>query len=90
MLPDKEQRHMKSAWPMSFAGLVAPALTIRVSAQGTDYSKIEITADKIAPNLYIITPADLVPYRDMILAVGGKVQQMIARGRTLQEALAGS
>ena len=36
----------------------------------------------------IITRADLVPYRDMILAVQAKVQQMIAQKKTLQEVLA--
>src|SRR3989441_12507811 len=36
----------------------------------------------------IITRADLVPYRDMIVAVQGKVQQMITQGKTLQEVLA--
>jgi len=36
----------------------------------------------------IITRADLVPYRDMILAVQTKVQQMIAQGKSLQEVLA--
>jgi len=57
---------------MSFAGLAAPALTIRVSAQGTDYSKIEITADKIAPNLYMLSgSAGLDPgHQD---AAGGRV-----------------
>ncbi len=36
----------------------------------------------------IIHRADLVPYRDMILAVQAKVQQMIAQGKTRQEVLA--
>jgi len=36
----------------------------------------------------IIHRADLVPYRDMILDVQAKVQQMIAQGKTLQEVLA--
>jgi glyoxylase-like metal-dependent hydrolase (beta-lactamase superfamily II) len=36
----------------------------------------------------IITRADLIPYRDMILAVQTKVQQMIAQGKSLQEVLA--
>jgi len=78
---------MRSAWPMSFAGLAAPLSPSRQRA-GHRLQQIEITADKIAPNLYIITRTDLVPYRDMILAAGGKVQQMIARGKTLQEVLA--
>ena len=36
----------------------------------------------------IINRADIVPYRDMILGVQAKVQQMIAQGRTQQEVLA--
>ena len=35
----------------------------------------------------IIHRGDIVPYRDMILAVQAKVQQMIAQGKTLQEVL---
>jgi cyclase len=31
---------------------------------------------------------DIVPYRDMILAVQQKVQQMISQGKTLQDVLA--
>src|SRR6202142_3281958 len=36
----------------------------------------------------IINRTDLIPYRDMILAVQAKVQQMIAQGKTRQEVLA--
>ena len=36
----------------------------------------------------IINRTDLIPYRDMILAVRAKVQQMIAQGKTQQEVLA--
>ena len=36
----------------------------------------------------IINRADLIPYRDMILAVQGSVQQLIAQGKTQQEVLA--
>ena len=36
----------------------------------------------------IISRGDLIPYRDMILAVEATVQQMIAQGKTLQEVLA--
>jgi len=36
----------------------------------------------------IIHRTDIVPYRDMILAVQAKVQQMISQGKTLQEVLA--
>jgi cyclase len=35
----------------------------------------------------IIKRTDLVPYRDMIFAIQGKVQQMIAQGKTLQDVL---
>jgi len=36
----------------------------------------------------IIHKTDLIPYRDMILAVQAKVQQMIAQGKTREEVLA--
>jgi glyoxylase-like metal-dependent hydrolase (beta-lactamase superfamily II) len=36
----------------------------------------------------IINRTDLIPYRDMILAVQAKVQQMIAQGKTREEVLA--
>jgi cyclase len=36
----------------------------------------------------IIKRTDLVPYRDMIFAIQGKVQQMIAQGKTQQDVLA--
>jgi len=36
----------------------------------------------------IINRADIVPYRDMILGVQARVQQMIAQGKTEQEVLA--
>src|SRR5438477_3384949 len=36
----------------------------------------------------IIRRDDIVPYRDMIVAVADKVQQMIAQGKTLQDVLA--
>jgi len=36
----------------------------------------------------IIKRADLIPYRDMIFAIQGKVQQMIAQGKTRQDVLA--
>ena len=36
----------------------------------------------------IIHRTDIVPYRDMILTVQAKVQQMISQGKTLQEVLA--
>jgi cyclase len=36
----------------------------------------------------IIKRGDLVPYRDMIFAIQGKVQQMIAQGKTREDVLA--
>ena len=36
----------------------------------------------------LIKRDDIIPYRDMILAVQQKVQQMIAQGKTVQEVLA--
>jgi len=36
----------------------------------------------------IINRADIVPYRDMILAVRSKVEQMISQGHSEQEVLA--
>jgi cyclase len=36
----------------------------------------------------LIKRDDIIPYRDMILAVQQKVQQMIAQGKTLKEVLA--
>ena len=36
----------------------------------------------------IINRTDIIPYRDMILAVQAKVQQMIAQGKSEQEVLA--
>src|SRR5437588_5109333 len=36
----------------------------------------------------IIRRDDIIPYRDMIVAVAAKVQQMIAQGKTLQDVLA--
>ena len=63
---------MKSAWPSFFVALAAAALSVSVWAQGTDYSKIEITADKMAPNLYMLSgSAGLDPgHQD---AAGGRI-----------------
>jgi Fic family protein len=36
----------------------------------------------------IINRTDLIPDRDMVVAVQGEVQQMIAQGKTLQDVLA--
>jgi cyclase len=44
---------MKYAW-LLLAGL-SVALSITAQAQQRDYSKIEITADKIAPNLFVLS-----------------------------------
>src|SRR5437763_1389466 len=46
---------MKPAWQLSLVGLAAAALSVSVWAQGTDYSKIEFTAKKIASNLYMVS-----------------------------------
>src|SRR5262245_43247785 len=37
------------------AALIAAAVGINLWAQGTDYTKIEFTSKKIAPNLYMIS-----------------------------------
>ncbi len=46
---------MKSAWRFLLMALPAAALSLSVLAQGTDYSKIEFTAKKVASNLYMIS-----------------------------------
>src|SRR5712671_2115028 len=49
---------MKSPGQLSavlFGAFAAAALSVSVWAQGTDFSKIEFTAKKIAPNLYMIS-----------------------------------
>src|SRR5258706_14997411 len=48
-------RPMTSAWRFVVLGLAAAALSTGARAQGTDYSKIEITTEKIAPNLYLLS-----------------------------------
>jgi len=45
---------MKSAWQWALVGLAA-AYSTSAFAQATDYSKIEITTEKIAPNLYMLS-----------------------------------
>jgi glyoxylase-like metal-dependent hydrolase (beta-lactamase superfamily II) len=45
---------MKAAWQLSLAGLTATALAVGAWAQGTDYSKIDFTAKKVAANLYML------------------------------------
>jgi len=49
---------------------------------------LDATMKLAGPETKLIPGTDLVPYRDMILAVQTKVQQMIAQGKTLQEVLA--
>ena len=56
---------------------------------------LELTMKTAGPNTRLIpghgtyiNRTDIVPYRDMILAVQTKVQQLIAQGKTLQEVLA--
>src|SRR5215468_10443582 len=51
----KKEQVMKSAWQLSLGTLAAVALCVSLWAQGTDFSKIEFTAKKIAPNLYMIS-----------------------------------
>jgi hypothetical protein len=36
----------------------------------------------------LIKRDDIIPYRDMIIAVGEKVKQLVAQGKTQQEVLA--
>jgi cyclase len=56
---------------------------------------LELTMKIAGPNTRLIpghgtyiNRTDIVPYRDMILDVRGRVQQLITQGRTLQEVLA--
>src|SRR5438128_10338260 len=46
---------MKSATQLCLVGFAAVALSVSTGAQGTDYSKIEILTEKIAPNLYLLS-----------------------------------
>jgi len=48
---------MTSAWRLSRAAPLAIAFSVSASAQGqgTDFSKIEILTEKIAPNLYLLS-----------------------------------
>jgi len=48
---------MKSVWqfPVVAFALIAVALSTSAWAQGPDYSKIDITTEKIAPNLYMLS-----------------------------------
>jgi cyclase len=56
---------------------------------------LELTMKTAGPNTRLIpghgtyiSRSDIIPYRDMILAVQSKVRQLIAQGKTLQEVLA--
>ena len=56
---------------------------------------LELTMKIAGPNTRLIpghgtyiNRTDIVPYRDMMLAVQARVQQLIAQGKTLQETLA--
>jgi glyoxylase-like metal-dependent hydrolase (beta-lactamase superfamily II) len=56
---------------------------------------LELTMKTAGPNTRLIpghgtyiNRTDIIPYRDMILAVQTRVQQLIAQGKTLQEVLA--
>jgi glyoxylase-like metal-dependent hydrolase (beta-lactamase superfamily II) len=56
---------------------------------------LELTMKVAGPNTRLIpghgtfiNRTDIIPYRDMILAVQAKVQQLIGQGKTLQEVLA--
>ncbi len=46
---------MKSAWQLFLVAFAAGALSVSVWAQGTDFSKIEFTAKKVASNLYMVS-----------------------------------
>jgi cyclase len=64
--------------------------TLKGALEALDATKKLAGADtKLIPGHgTIISRADLVPYRDMILEVQARVQKMIAQGKTLQEVLA--
>jgi cyclase len=63
---------MKSAWLLLLGSLAAAAVSANAGAQGTDNGKIEITTEKIAPNLYLLSgSAGLDPgHQD---AAGGRI-----------------
>jgi cyclase len=63
---------MKSARQFSLVALAAVAFSASAWAQGRDYSKIEITSEKVAPNLYMLSgSADLDPGHPD--AAGGRI-----------------
>jgi glyoxylase-like metal-dependent hydrolase (beta-lactamase superfamily II) len=62
---------MKSAW-LLLVGLAAPALGASALAQAIDFSTIEITTDRIAPNLYMLSgSAGIDPAHED--AAGGRI-----------------
>jgi len=67
---------MKSARQFLSVALAAVALSASAWAQGPDYSKIDITAEKIAPNLYMLSgSAGLDPgHQD---AAGGRIGVLV-------------
>jgi cyclase len=68
----KGEGPMKSAGRFPLGALAVVALSVSAWAQGTDYSKIDITTEKIAPNLYMLSgSAGLDPgHQD---AAGGRI-----------------
>ena len=62
---------MKSVWLLAL-GLATAPLSVSAWAQEMDFSKIEITSDQIAPNLYMLSgSAGLDPSHDD--AAGGRI-----------------
>jgi cyclase len=62
---------MKSAW-LLLVGLAAAALSVSAFAQAIDFSTIEITTDRIAPNLYMLSgSAGIDPAHED--AAGGRI-----------------
>jgi len=58
------------------AGFAAVAFSVSAWAQGTDYSKIEILTDKIAPNLYLLSgSAGVDPAHED--AAGGRIGVLV-------------
>jgi cyclase len=64
--------------------------SLKGALEGLEYTmKIAGPATRLVPGHgTYITRNDIIPYRDMILGVQSKVQQLIAQGKSLQEALA--
>ena len=64
--------------------------SLKGALEGLEYTmKIAGPATRLVPGHgTYITRTDIIPYRDMILGVQSKVQQLIAQGKTVQEVLA--